>query len=86
MERIKNKTVYRFEAKLKCVGEDKYYFITFNVLAENIGKARTLLEKWLDNPEQTGYKYEKWVGITPLASSLILVEESESNKIMGVTQ
>ena len=45
---IKRHTTYCFEAKLKEIGKDTYYFVPFQVLAENQYVAKTILEEYED--------------------------------------
>lgn len=77
---MKQLTTYNFNVKLEYLDKHKpnhdqpYYTVDFQVLAEDIYKAQRLLEKWLENPEQTGWKYKTWLSIRPIPSSLIIVE------------
>lgn len=76
---MKNSTVYCFQVKLEYLDEykskhDLYYTVDLKVLAEDKFEARRMLEKWLDNPEQTGWKYKKWLGITPMPSELVITK------------
>lgn len=78
---MKELMTYNFEVKLEYLDECKsthpehYYIVLFQVLAEDKYNARKVLEKWLENPKQTGWKYKTWVGISPKASSSIIVDE-----------
>ena len=75
---MKEVSIYCFEVKLEYLDEYKEekgdnYTVPFKVMAENSYKARTMLEEWLSNPKQTGYKFKQWVGITPMPSDLVIV-------------
>lgn len=78
---MKQATTYNFKVKLEYLDEYKpnhdkhYYTVDFQVLADDFYKAQRLLEAWLEKPEQTGWKYKTWLGIRPMPSSLIIVEE-----------
>lgn len=78
---MKQLTTYNFEVKLeyldeyKAIGRHDYYTVHFQILAEDCYKARNILEKWLSKPEQTGWKYKTWVGITPMASDSIIIDD-----------
>ena len=73
---------YNFDVKLEYLDEYKsnhksdYYCISFQVLAEDCYKARNTLEKWLEHPEQTGWKYKTWVGITPMITNSIIIDDN----------
>lgn len=75
--RIREYTTYCFEAKLKYIGEDRYYLVPFQVLAEDGYIAKSMLWKYLENPEQVGYKYETCVHIQPMPSSQIIIDTSD---------
>lgn len=73
-------TTYNFDVKLEYLDEYKatkgnYYTVPFQVLAENQGRARTMIEEWLENPKQTGWKYKTWLGITPMPSNRVIVRD-----------
>lgn len=72
-ERLKNATIYCFAVKLEYLDEYKAkcndYTVNLKVLAEDQFKARKMLEEWLSKPEQTGWKYKKWLGITPIPAT-----------------
>ena len=75
---MKKVTIYCFEAKLECLDEYKAeegnsYTVPFKVLAEDSFEARRMLEEWLNEPKQTGWKYKKWLGIMPMPSDLVIV-------------
>lgn len=75
---MKKVTVYCFEAKLEYLDEYKeehgrYYTFPFKVMAESSFEARKMLEEWLSDPKQTGLKFKKWLGITPMPSDLVIV-------------
>lgn len=78
-------TTYNFDVKLEYLDEYKsnhestYYNVQFQVLAENLFNAQSILEKWLEKPEQTGWKYKSWLGIRPMPSGLIIVDENEGS-------
>lgn len=78
---MKELTTYNFDVKLEYLDEYKgiskgdYYTVPFQVLAESQGRARTMLEEWLKNPKQTGWKYKTWVGITPMPSNRVIVRD-----------
>ena len=72
-KKIKEKTFYCYEAKLKYINKDKYFLVPFNVLATDGYEAQKILEIWLSNPSQTGYKYEMCVGIIPKPSNQIIM-------------
>ena len=72
---ITEKTIYCFVAKLKYVDKDDCFLIPFKVLAEDCYQAQSILEKWLSDPKQTGFKYDVWVGIIPKPSEKIIVIE-----------
>ena len=72
---IIEKTIYCFVAKLKYVDKDDYFLIPFKVLAEDYYKAQSILEKWLSDPKQTGFKYDVCVGIIPKPSERIIAIE-----------
>ena len=74
---LKQHGTYRFEAKLKSIGEDTYYFVTFQVLSDNKYNARAKLWEYLNHPEQTGYRYEECVGLTNKSCDWVLIEEKE---------
>lgn len=74
---IKRCTTYCFEAKLKCTGKDEYYVVPFQILAGDGYTARSMLWKYLENPEQTGYKYETCVHLQPMPSSQIIMDTSD---------
>lgn len=71
-------TTYNFNVKLEYLDECKiektsdYYCVPFQVLAKDGFEAQRILEEWLSNPSQTGYKYKTWVGIRPLPSNSVL--------------
>ena len=70
---IKRHTTYCFEAKMKEIGKDTYYFVPFQVLAENQYVAKTILEEYLKNPEQTGWRYEACVNLMPIPTLIALI-------------
>ena len=78
---MKELTTYNFNVELEYLDEYKnkkgydYYTVSFQVLAKSQGRARTMIEEWLENPKQTGLKYKTWVGITPIASNRIIVQD-----------
>lgn len=72
---LKEKDIYCFKAKLKRIHDDECFVVPFNVLAEDKYKAQTILEEWLSNPKQTGYKFECCVGIIPEPSNRVIVSE-----------
>lgn len=78
---MKELTTYNFAVTLEYLDEYKSkhevdcYCVPFQVLAEDYFKARTMLEKWLENPKQTGYKFKTWLGIAPMASNSIIVQD-----------
>lgn len=72
-KKIKKETFYCFEAKLKYENKDDYFLVPFNVLATDGYEAHKMLEIWLSNPLQTGYKYEMCVGIIPKPSNQIIM-------------
>ena len=69
----KEKTFYCYEAKLKYKNKEEYFLVPFNVLATDSYEAQKILEIWLSNPFQTGYKYEMCVGIIPKPSNQIIM-------------
>lgn len=77
---IKKFTTYNFEVKLEYLDEYKpkhefdYYCAPFQVLADDIFEAQRILEDWLSDPKQTGWKYKTWVGITPLPTNSIIID------------
>lgn len=77
---MKKFTTYNFNVKLEYLDEYKsnheldYYYVSFQVLANNLYEAQKILEKWLDNPKQTGWKYKSWLNITAMPSSQIIVD------------
>lgn len=73
---IEQFTTYCFEAKLKYIDKDEYYIVPFQILAEDGYKARSMLWEYLENPEQTGYKYETCVHLQPMPSNQILIDTS----------
>ena len=72
-KKIKEKIIYCFEAKLKYKNKDDYFLVPFNVLATDGYEAQKMLEIWLSNPLQTGYKYENCVGIIPKPSNQVIM-------------
>ena len=72
-KKIKEKTFYCYEAKLKYKNKDEYFLVPFNVLATDSYEAQKILETWLSNPSQTGYKYEMCVSIIPKPSNQIIM-------------
>ena len=78
---MKKLTTYNFSVRLemldeyKAVSKGNDYMVQIQVLAESQGRARTMLEKWLENPNQTGWKYKTWLGITPMQSDSIIVQD-----------
>lgn len=71
---IKRHTTYCFEAKMKEIGKDTYYFVPFQVLAENQYVAKTILEEYLKKPEQTGWRYEVCVNLMPMPTKQIIID------------
>ena len=73
-------TTYNFDVKLEYLDEYKdkhesdYYCVQFQVLADDKFKAQRILEHWLSEPEQTGWKYKTWVGITPLPTKSVIID------------
>ena len=72
-------TTYNFDVKLEYLDEYKdkhesnYYCVPFQVLADDKFEAQRILEDWLSNSEQTGWRYKTWVGITPLPTKSIII-------------
>lgn len=80
---IKRHTTYCFEAKLKEIGKDTYYVVPFQVLAENQYVAKTILEEYLKNPEQTGWRYEACVNLMPIPTEQIIIDTNKSSDILN---
>ncbi len=81
-EQLKEVTVYCFAVKLEYLDEYKAkkgndYTVNLKVLAEDQFKARKMLEEWLSKPEQTGWKYKKWLGITLIPNDLVILKETD---------
>lgn len=74
---IEQFTTYCFEAKLKYIDKDEYYIVPFQILAKDGYKARSMLWKYLENLEQTGYKYEICVHLQPMPSGQIIMDTSD---------
>lgn len=74
---LKRYMCYCFEATLKSVDEDSYYTKTFQVVSEDLGRARGKLWEYLNHPEQTFYRYEKCVKLTLQPVDFILIDEEE---------
>lgn len=73
---IIEKTIYCFVAKLKYVGKDDCFLVPFKVSAEDRCKAQFILEEWLSEPKQTGFKYEVCVGIIQKPSeSMVTIKQ-----------
>ena len=76
---MKEYITYNFDVELEYLDEYKdrhesnYYCVQFQVLADDRFEAQTILEKWLSQPEQTGFKYKSWVGIAPLPTKSIII-------------
>ena len=47
------------------------FFLKF---ASDKFEAQRILEHWLSEPEQTGWKYKTWVGITPLPTKSVIID------------
>lgn len=79
-KKIVELTTYNFEAKLEYLDEYKEkdgsscFRVPFQVLAEDRFKAQEILEKWLSNPSQTGYKFKKCVGIRLKPANSVLIQ------------
>lgn len=80
---IKRHTTYCFEAKLKEIGKDTYYVVPFQVLAKNQYVAKTILEEYLKNPEQTGWRYEACVNLMPMPTEQIIVDTNKSSDFLN---
>ena len=59
---------------MKEIGKDTYYFVPFQVLAENQYVAKTILEEYLKKPEQTGWRYEACVNLMPMPTKQIIID------------
>lgn len=73
-KQIEEMDIFCFRAVLERVDGKGEFIIPFEVLAGDKFKAQTILENWLKNPEQTGYKFTRCVGITREASKRLLVK------------
>lgn len=83
--KITELTTYNFSVKLEYLDEykkensDNCYCVPFQVLAKDGFEAQRILEEWLSNPSQTGYKYKTWVGISPLPSNSVLLRNKATH-------
>jgi len=89
---LKEKDMFCFEAQLKKVGKDEYFRVPYKVLAEDQYVAKAMLEDWLKDPTQTGYKYEYCDCLIQQPSDFIILAENkrpiesytrEINKVLG---
>lgn len=74
---IQEKDVFCFRVTLQHKHDEETFVVRFNVLAKDQWHARSILEKWLSVPEQTGFKYSQWVGIQPDPSHRILIQDPD---------
>lgn len=74
-KKLAEKAMFTFVATLKHVDKESTFTARFNVMAKDRYSAQDILEKWLCNPAQTGYKYEQCVGLAECPSSYIIVDE-----------
>lgn len=80
---IEQFTTYCFEAKLKYIDKDEYYIVPFQILAGDGYTARSMLWKYLENPEKTGYKYETCVHLQPMPSGQIIMDANDILNFLG---
>ena len=76
--KIVEKAVYCFKASLQYIDRNDCFEVRFKVLAEDIYKAQTILEEWLKNPKQTGFKFSCCVGIERESSEYIICKQPTS--------
>ena len=70
------KDVFCFKASLQHVGKETTFEVPFQVVASDKFEAKSILEQWLSNPAQTGYRYDQLVGLIHEPSTRVLVAEA----------
>lgn len=75
---MKNQTeemnIFCFRAVLGKVDGKGEFIVPFKVLSEDKYKAQSILEDWLKNPEQTGYKFTCCEGLVREPSERVLAK------------
>lgn len=72
---LKEKQAYCFKATLQHEMQLSTFDVRFMVMADDRFKARAMLDEWLKNPEQTGYKFKCCVGVAEEANHWVIVDE-----------
>ena len=75
--RLEEKVLYCFIVSLRKTNGMGNFCVPFKVIAGDIYEAQAILEEWLQNPEQTRYKYQYCEGITRDASESVITIKKE---------
>lgn len=79
---MKKMPVFGFIAMLQKADaeSDKEYFIApFKVAAKTHDEAQEKLTNYLNNPEQTGFRYKKVLSLVDSSADIILVDDDFKN-------
>lgn len=71
---IEEMNIFCFRAVLGKVDGKGEFIVPFKVLSEDKYKAQSILEDWLKNPEQTGYKFTCCEGLVREPSERVLAK------------